>query len=47
MKHCLVVDDSRVIRKVACSILQGLDFEADEAEDGTAALNACRRRCPN
>ncbi|MEJ1970301.1 MAG: response regulator [Rhizomicrobium sp.] len=46
MKNCLVVDDSRVIRKVACRILQELDFETDEAEDGISALAACRARMP-
>jgi two-component system chemotaxis response regulator CheY len=47
MKHCLVVDDSRVIRKVACRILSDLKFETDEAEDGLAALAACRLRMPD
>ncbi|MGH6871159.1 MAG: response regulator [Rhizomicrobium sp.] len=46
MKHCLVVDDSRVIRKVACKILESLDFETDEAEDGPTALDHCRMRMP-
>lgn len=46
MKHCLVVDDSRVIRKVACKILESLDFETDEAEDGPSALDSCRMRMP-
>ncbi len=46
MKHCLVVDDSRVIRKVACRILQDLEFETGEAEDGLSALSACRARMP-
>ncbi len=46
MKHCLVVDDSRVIRKVACKILESMDFETDEAEDGASALDACRMRMP-
>ena len=46
MKHCLVVDDSRVIRKVACRILADLQFEAGEAEDGVAALAACRQQMP-
>lgn len=46
MKHCLVVDDSRVIRKVASNILAGLDFETAEAEEGVAALQACRARMP-
>jgi two-component system chemotaxis response regulator CheY len=46
MRNCLVVDDSRVIRKVACRILQDLRFETEEAEDGLAALSACRARMP-
>ena len=43
MKTCLVVDDSSVIRKVARRILEGLDFQIVEAEDGEQALEACRR----
>jgi two-component system, chemotaxis family, chemotaxis protein CheY len=46
MKRCLVVDDSRVIRKVARRILEELDFEVEEAGDGLEALQACRRRMP-
>jgi two-component system chemotaxis response regulator CheY len=46
MKHCLVVDDSRVIRKVASRILQDLHFQTDEAEDGASALAACRSQMP-
>ena len=38
MKYCLVVDDSRVIRKVACRILAALAFETEEAADGAVAL---------
>lgn len=47
MKHCLVVDDSRVIRKVACRILEQLNFAAEEAEDVTSALSACRVHMPD
>ena len=47
MKYCLVVDDSTVIRKVARRILEGLDFEIGEAEDGIAAMNACASRMPD
>ena len=47
MKYCLVVDDSRVIRKVACRILAALAFETEEAADGEAALLACRRKMPD
>jgi two-component system chemotaxis response regulator CheY len=46
MKNCLVVDDSSVIRKVARRILEGLEFEVAEAEDGEQALEACRRQMP-
>ena len=46
MKTCLVVDDSSVIRKVARRILEGLDFEIVEAEDGEQALDVCRRQLP-
>jgi two-component system chemotaxis response regulator CheY len=46
MRNCLVVDDSRVIRKVACRILQDLRFDTNEAEDGLAALAACRSHMP-
>lgn len=47
MKHCLVVDDSAVIRKVARRILEQLDFEISEAEDGKQALEICNRRMPD
>jgi two-component system chemotaxis response regulator CheY len=46
MKTCLVVDDSSVIRKVARRILEGLEFEIVEAEDGEQALEVCRRQLP-
>jgi two-component system chemotaxis response regulator CheY len=47
MKKCLVVDDSRVIRKVARKILEELNFEIEEAEDGAGALEACRENMPD
>ena len=46
MKTCLVVDDSSVIRKVARRILEGLEFQIVEAEDGEQALEACRKQLP-
>ena len=46
MRTCLVVDDSSVIRKVARRILEGLDFQIVEAEDGEKALEACKRSMP-
>jgi len=41
VKTCLVVDDSRVVRKVARRILEGYEFEVTEAVDGVEALAAC------
>jgi two-component system chemotaxis response regulator CheY len=46
MKHCLVVDDSRAIRKVVCRILQALHFETDEADSSDTALSVCRNQMP-
>ncbi len=46
MKKCLVVDDSSVIRKVARRILEGMQFDIAEAEDGQQALDHCRRDMP-
>ncbi|MCC7394429.1 MAG: response regulator [Sphingomonadaceae bacterium] len=42
MTHCLIVDDSKVIRKVARHIMEGLGLSVDEAEDGAEALKACK-----
>jgi two-component system chemotaxis response regulator CheY len=39
-RTCLVVDDSKVIRKVARHILETLDFTVEEAGDGREALDA-------
>jgi two-component system chemotaxis response regulator CheY len=47
MKSCLVVDDSRVIRKVARRILEEMDFEISEAVDGQEALNSCNGTMPD
>ncbi|MDR3507400.1 MAG: response regulator [Caulobacteraceae bacterium] len=46
MKTCLVVDDSRVIRKVARRILEELGFEVAEAADGMEAMAWCRTAMP-
>lgn len=47
MKSCLIVDDSRVIRKVARRILEDMSFQIEEAADGLEALQACRRKMPD
>jgi two-component system chemotaxis response regulator CheY len=46
-KHCLVVDDSRVIRTVARRIMESLTYSVEEAEDGMGALRACREKMPD
>ena len=38
MKTCLVVDDSSVVRKIARRILEEMDFQIIEAEDGERRL---------
>lgn len=47
MKTCLLVDDSRVIRKVARQIFESLSFNCDEAENGQVALEMCEKAMPN
>ncbi|MNS24785.1 MULTISPECIES: response regulator [unclassified Brevundimonas] len=46
-KTCLIVDDSRIIRKVARRILEDLGFEVDEAADGAEALTYCMGAMPH
>ncbi|MFA6115657.1 MAG: response regulator [Sphingomonas sp.] len=47
MKTCLVVDDSKVIRKVARHILETLNFQVSEAGDGREALDSCLASTPD
>ncbi len=47
MKSCLVVDDSRVVRKVARRIVEDLGFSCDEAEDGQKAYEHCSKQMPD
>ena len=47
MKHCLIVDDSRVVRTVARRILENLSYSVDEVEDGMTGLRACREKMPD
>jgi two-component system, chemotaxis family, chemotaxis protein CheY len=46
-RTCLVVDDSRVVRKVARRILEGKGFTVVEAADGQIALDTCRASLPD
>jgi two-component system chemotaxis response regulator CheY len=42
----LVVDDSKVVRKVARKMLEGFGFTVEEAEDGAQALDQCAKQLP-
>ena len=46
-RTCLVVDDSRVVRKLARRMLEANGFTVTEAEDGLQALEACRHALPD
>lgn len=43
---CLVVDDSKVVRKAARRMLEKQGFVVQEACDGAEALHACRNGLP-
>ncbi len=47
MKTCLIVDDSRVIRKVSRRILEDLGFEVAEAAHGLEAIAWCDAVMPD
>ena len=44
---CLVVDDSRVIRRMATDTLKSLGLRTAEAEHGKAAVEFCRHTVPD
>lgn len=47
MTKCLIVDDSRVIRKLAARMISNLDMEVTEAENGAEAYDACAADMPD
>ena len=47
MTSCLIVDDSRVIRKVSRHILEAMGFAVDEAGDGREAIDFCQQAMPD
>ncbi len=47
MPTCLIVDDSRVIRNVSRHILEALNFDVSEAENGQEGLDCCRETMPD
>lgn len=46
-RNCLIVDDSRMIRKFARTILEGLGYKVAEAENGEEALGRCKASMPD
>ena len=46
-RRCLLVDDSRMIRKIARQIVEGLGYEVTEAENGEEALTRCKLAMPD
>lgn len=42
MKTCLIVDDSKIVRKVVRKIVENLGFNVLEAEDGKVAVDQVR-----
>ncbi|MES2057567.1 MAG: response regulator [Pseudomonadota bacterium] len=46
-RRCLLVDDSRVIRKVAHRIISDLGYQVTEAENGEEALARCKAAMPD
>lgn len=47
MKHCLVVDDSDIVRKVARAFLERLGYMVIEAQDGDEAIQRCEQAMPD
>lgn len=47
MKTCLIVDDSRMIRRVASRIVRDLGFETSDAINGQDALDKCLIEMPD
>ena len=45
-RTCLIVDDSKIVRKLARRVMEALAFECSEAEDGAQALAACKASMP-
>ncbi len=46
-RTCLLVDDSRMIRKVARRIVEGAGYAVTEAENGEEGLARCRAAMPD
>jgi two-component system, chemotaxis family, chemotaxis protein CheY len=46
MPSCLIVDDSKVVRKLERRIMEDLGFSISEAEDGQKAQEHCQGQMP-
>jgi two-component system chemotaxis response regulator CheY len=46
-KSCLIVDDSRIVRRVARRIFEDMKFTCAEAEDGQQAVDSCAENMPD
>lgn len=47
VRQCLIVDDSRVVRKVSRAIVEKLGYQVIEAENGEEALARCKLAMPD
>ena len=47
MRHCLIVDDSEIIRRVAKKVLEDMHMTSTEAETADEALENCKRAMPD
>lgn len=47
MTQCLIVDDSKVVRKLARKIIETIGYTVDEAEDGSVAEQYCLHTKPD
>ncbi len=46
-KQVLVVDDSKIVRKVTRKMLEPMGYEVHEAEDGQQAVDFCKNNMPD
>ena len=47
MKTCLIVDDSKIVRKVSRNIMESLHYTVHEAENGEIAREFCEKTKPD
>jgi two-component system, chemotaxis family, chemotaxis protein CheY len=47
MNHCLVIDDSKLIRTIHTRMLHQLGLRVSEAENGRDAIDSCTREMPD